>query len=235
MVTDVRIGTGAFAYHEWKGKFYPKDLPASQAIPFYANTFCCVEINSTFYRMPTVSSAQGWIAGAPADFPVAVKVPQLITHIKRLKNIRARVKDLFRVLSTLGKHRGPALLQLPPNFKADLSRLEEFFNGVPRGFPVAVEFRHASWFTEETYTFLKKKKAALVHNDTDLKDMPFVSTARWGYIRLRRLKYSDNELKNWLKRIDKMKWARAFVIFKHEEKVTAPGLAKRFKAFADKR
>ncbi len=227
------VGTGAIAYKEWKGKFYPKDLPATQALDFYARTFSSLELNNTFYRMPVPLQMKELVTGLPSQFPVAVKVPQLITHIKRLKKISGPTKIFFRAISALKKQQGAALLQLPPNFKIDLDRLENFFKSVPAGFRVAVEFRHASWFVEPVFKFLRAQQAALVYNDTDVKDMPFLSTAEWGYIRLRRLRYSKKELTEWTKKIKAQKWKDAFVIFKHEEKVTAPKLARRFQDLVD--
>jgi uncharacterized protein YecE (DUF72 family) len=224
------IGTGAVAFQEWKGKFYPRDLPASDALGYYAQTFSTLELNSTFYRMPTAAAIKAMVRPAPAGFPFAVKMPQFITHLKRLKNCAQPTRRFFKLLTYFGDHLGPALVQLPPNLKDDLPRLEEFFATIPAGFNVAVEFRHPSWFKRPVFDFLKKKNAALVFNDTDV-DMPFVSTADWGFLRLRHLAYTDAELKTWARTIRKQNWSRAFAIFKHEKKATAPRLARRFREF----
>lgn len=219
------------AYREWKGKFYPSDLPPEKALGYYAKTFSMLELNNTFYRTPSTASLKEIASGLPANFPIAVKTPQQITHMKRLKNCAAPARAYFKGIAVFGK-RAVALVQLPPNFKQDLPRLENFFKLVPRGVPVAMEFRHASWFIPEVYAFLKKKNAAFVYNDTDVDAMPMESTADWGFLRLRKLRYSDSEMRNILKAIKAKKWKKTFVIFKHEEKVTAPKLAGRFRAIA---
>jgi uncharacterized protein YecE (DUF72 family) len=230
MTPQILLGTGAIAFQEWKGRFYPKDLPAADALRYYARTFSTLELNSSFYRMPDAAAIKQMVAAAPPGFPIAIKMPRLITHIKRLKNCEKPARDFFKALPRFQKHLGPVLLQLPPNFKIDMARLEEFFELIPKRIDVAVEFRHPSWFVKPVVEFLKQKKAALVFNDTDVK-MPWISTARWGFLRLRRLAYSDRALKSWLQKINRTKWTRAFVIFKHEEKATAPKLALRFRSF----
>lgn len=227
--TNIKIGTGAFAYKEWKGKFYPKDLPESEAVSYYAQLFSAVELNNTFYKMDSVRSSQKWMKQGPPSLLFAIKVPQTITHFKRLKNCGGLVKKFFKYAAGYKSQLGPINFQLPPNFKKDLPRLEAFLKWLPKEFPLAFEFRHPTWFEPDVFQILKKYKICLVYNDTDIK-MPFVSTADWGYIRLRRLKYSDVELKKWMETIKSQKWKQALVIFKHEEKVTAPKLAERFKA-----
>jgi uncharacterized protein YecE (DUF72 family) len=225
----ILIGTGAFAYAEWKGRFYPKDLPASEAVAFYAQLFSAVELNNTFYRMSAVESSQKWVQPAPDDFLFAIKVPQQITHFRRLNNCSDLLKTFFGMAKGFGKKLGPVNFQLPSNFKLDLQRLESFLDLLPSNFRVAFEFRHPSWLVDPVYQLLRKKKICLVFNDTDI-EMPLMATTDWGYLRLRRLKYTDTDLKNWAKRIKKQPWKDALVIFKHEEKVTAPKLAERFKA-----
>lgn len=230
MPTDIRIGTGAIAYKEWKGRFYPKDLPAAKALRFYAERFSALELNTTFYRPPTVSAVETLADGAPADFVFAVKAPRLITHDRHLRNCEAPAKEFFTTIAHFGDRLGPALVQLPPGFKIDLPRLNDFFAWIPTGFRVAVEFRHPSWFVDSVLDFLRAKGAALVFNDADVEGAPFAATADWGYLRLRRLGYADGELAARIQAIEAMNWKQAFVIFKHEETATAPELARRFRA-----
>jgi uncharacterized protein YecE (DUF72 family) len=147
-MTSVRIfvGTGAVAYQEWKGRFYPKDLPAADALGFYAKTFSTLELNSSFYRMPAAAAITQMGNAAPPGFPIAVKLPRLITHIKRLNHCEKPARDFFKAFARFKTHQGPALLQLPPNFKLDLPRLRAFFALVPRHVRMAVEFPHSTRF-----------------------------------------------------------------------------------------
>lgn len=222
------VGTGAIAFKEWKGQFYPKNLTAINALAFYAKTFSALELNSSFYRMPTAAAIEEMTAAAPANFPISVKMPRLLTHIKRLRNSKALMNDTLKVLPRFDVHLGPLLFQLPPNFPLDLKRLKEFLPLIPSRYQVAIEFRHRSWFVKPVFDLLKKKHISLVYNDTDIK-MPLIATCDWGYLRLRKLHYSNRALETWIKKIKALKWKTTWVIFKHEEKATAPPLAQRFR------
>ncbi|MBO0699598.1 MAG: DUF72 domain-containing protein, partial [Zavarzinella sp.] len=120
------VGTSGYSYPAWKGSFYPKDLPTKQMLCYYADHFPAVEINSTFRGVPKVSVLEGWVAEVPAGFRFALKAPQRITHIKRLKDVGQPVAEFLEVAATLKKRLGPLLFQLPPNFKKDVPRLRDF-------------------------------------------------------------------------------------------------------------
>src|SRR5205085_4556717 len=184
-----------YSYPKWKGKFYPKDLPQEQMLRYYGERFRAVEINNTFYRLPTASVVKGWAAEALADFKFVIKAPQRITHMQRLKNAGDTVSSLLDVVGVLKRRLGPVLFQLPPNFKKDIQRLREFLALVPRRRRTAFEFRHPSWFDEEVFGLLRDHRAALctAEADDDLA-VPFVATADWGYLRLRQPNYSDRQL-----------------------------------------
>src|SRR5580658_7544284 len=157
----VEVGTSGYSYKEWKGKFYPVDLPATQWLPFYAARLRTVEINNSFYRMPSEKTISDWAADVPPGFTFALKAPQRITHQKRLKDVRDLVLTFVRIAGGLGDKMGPLLFQLPPFMKKDVSRLEDFLAALPSGLRVALEFRHASWFDDEVYETLRTHRAAL--------------------------------------------------------------------------
>ena len=140
--TRLHVGTSGFAYKEWKGAFYPSALPASGMLPYYADHFHTVEINSTFYRLPSEDALLAWAEAVPADFTFAFKAPQTITHRKRLREADESTERFLSVIKTLGGRLGPALFQLPPNFKKDLERLEAFLELLPAEMRIAFGFRH---------------------------------------------------------------------------------------------
>jgi uncharacterized protein YecE (DUF72 family) len=228
------VGTSGYSYKEWKGSFYPEDLPAKGMLRYYAERFKTVEINNTFYRMPTESLLEGWAAEAPAEFRFVLKAPQRITHIQRLKDVADPVARLIEVAAVLGERLGPLLFQLPPNLKKDVERLREFLKVLPARAPAALEFRHSSWFDEEVFGLMRERRIALciAEAEGDL-ETPFVSTGEFGYIRLRRPEYGDAELKAWVERVKGAGWREAFVFFKHEDEGTGPRFAKRFLELAE--
>lgn len=225
----VHVGTSGFAYPKWKGKFYPAKLAAKDMLGFYAGRFRAVEINNSFYKTPDPALLAGWAAQVPAAFRFALKAPQEITHFKRLRDADAPLAAFLAAADTLGGRLGPVLFQLPPNFKKDVPRLNAFLALLPPTCRAAVEFRHASWFDAEVFELLRARRAALcVAEETDDLEVPFEATADWGYLRLRRLDYTDKTLAAWAKRINAAGWAEAFVFFKHEDTGTGPKFGKQF-------
>ena len=223
----VRVGTSGYNYDEWKGSFYPADLPASRMLAFYAERFDTVEINATFYRMPTPKTLAGWAAGTPAPFVFALKAPQRITHFARLRNVDEPVRYFVDAAQTLGAKLGPILFQLPPNFARDLARLADLLALLPPGLRCAMEFRHDSWFDDEVYERLRGRNVALCIADTEKGTTPLVATADFGYLRLRDEGYGDDELSRWVDAIHVQPWQGAWVYFKHEESGTGPAFARR--------
>lgn len=229
----LHVGTSGFAYKEWKGSFYPKDLSAEKMLAFYSSRFNAVEINNTFYRFPRRELLQGWAAQAPAGFTFVLKAPQRITHIRRLKEVSEPVAEFFRLAGELGGHLGPALFQLPPNMKKDTARLRDLFASLPPGARAAMEFRHESWFDEEVFALMKEQGVALCLAEAEEGvETPFVSTAGWGYVRLRKQDYAPAELAQWVERMRAAGWSDVFVFFKHEDEGRGPKLAERFLALA---
>jgi uncharacterized protein YecE (DUF72 family) len=226
---NLYVGTSGYSYKEWKGHFYPEDLPANQMLGFYAERFRSVEINNTFYRMPKASVLEAWAKEVPADFKFVLKASQQITHKKRLKDAGDSLAYLLKVAAALKERLGPLLFQLPPYLKKDAPRLHEFLALLPRERRAAFEFRHQSWFDEEVFGLLRDHQAALcVAEAEDGVEAPFVSTADWGYLRLRRPDYGDAELTAWVDRVRHSAWQDAFIFFKHEEEGKGPKMASRF-------
>ena len=228
---NIHAGTSGYSYKEWKGSFYPEDLPAAKMLSFYANNFDTVEINNTFYRMPEAKMVEKWAGEVPDRFVFVLKAPQRITHQKRLVDAGDDVRHFFEVASVLGPKLGPLLFQLPPFAKKDIAKLRDFLRILPPGQRCAFEFRHASWFDEETYAALREKNAALCAADTDEVSDPesvLIPTADWGYLRLRRTEYADGELSAWARRVTRQPWADAFVFFKHEDEGKGPVFARQF-------
>jgi len=226
---NLYVGTSGYSYKEWKGTFYPEDLPEKQMLHFYGERFRSVEINNTFYRMPKVSVLEAWAAEVPADFKFVLKASQRITHMQRLKDAGDSVAYLFKTAAALQERLGPMLFQLPPFLKKDAARLRDFLALLPAQPPVAFEFRHQSWFDDEILSMLREHRAVLciAEAENDL-ETPFVSTADWGYLRLRRPDYGDPELKVWGDRVRQQNWQNAFIFFKHEDEGKGPQMAKRF-------
>ncbi|HMI31334.1 MAG TPA: DUF72 domain-containing protein [Candidatus Limnocylindrales bacterium] len=223
----IRAGTSGWSYKEWKGHFYPEKLAAKDMLRFYGERFPTVEVNNTFYRMPNAATLEGWAAQVPEDFSFVLKASKRITHDKRLKEAGDSVEYLLRTAAALGPKLGPLLIQLPPNMKKDVPRLRDFLVSLPAR--AAFEFRHASWYDDEVYEALRERGAAWCVADTGEEgDPPFVSTADWGYLRLRRVAYEERDLKDYVERIMGQSWNEAFVFFKHEDAGTGPKLAARF-------
>jgi len=222
----VLVGTSGYSYKEWKGPFYPKDLAAGRFLPYYAERLSTVEINNTFYRMPTRKLVEGWASEVPETFVFAVKAPQRITHVAKLQNAEDATGAFVETVDVLGPRLGPLLFQLPPFLRKDVPRLEAFLSSAPPGHRIAFEFRHASWFDDEVWATLREHGAALCVAEGEALASPLVATADWGYVRLRKDEYPDALLGEWAERIRAQPWKEAFVYVKHDEG-DAPSVARR--------
>ncbi len=225
------VGTSGYSYKEWKGSFYPEDLPQGDMFRHYSEHLRAVEINNTFYRLPRAGVLESWSEQVPEGFRFSIKASRKITHFKRLKpEAQDETEYLLETLSTLGERLGTVLFQLPPNMKADVERLAAFLGFVPPGAPAAFEFRHDSWKDEAVHGVLRDRNLALVCADTEDReeDEAIVGTADWGYLRLRRPDYDDADLARWAEHVRGQDWERAFVFFKHEDEGAGPKMAERF-------
>lgn len=226
----ILVGTSGYGYKEWKGIFYPEKISPKEMLRFYAERLNTVEINNTFYHMPTRNVLASWAAQVPDDFVFAIKAPQVITHLKRLKNVGEETGYLFNSLSVLEGKLGPVLFQFPASFRADRPALEAFLDLIPSGISCAFEFRSSSWLNPEIMDLLRKKGCSLCIADTEEKPTgEIVNTVTWGYLRLRRPDYTDADLSQWVEGIRSQKWKKAFVFFKHEEGAGGTEMAMRFR------
>jgi uncharacterized protein YecE (DUF72 family) len=227
---DCWIGTSGFDYKEWKPSFYPQDLRKGEFLYFYSRQLNSVEINNTFYRLPSAKSIGSWATATPEEFRFSLKAPRKITHFERL-GVPSEALDYFvRVVQTLGGRLGAVLFQLPPFFKRDCERLRAFLQALPPQLPVAVEFRHDSWFEESVFAELENHGAALCINDRDDGASPLRTPGRFVYLRLRRSSYTTEMIREWQ---DRMRaWSSAgmevFAYIKHEDNPEAPQIALEF-------
>jgi len=232
-----QVGTSGFSYPEWKGTFYPAGTKSADMLSVYASRLATVEINNTFYRLPRTPLLEGWRARTPDGFTFAVKASRRITHFKKLRDTGDLLDYLLSNLVVLGPRLGPVLFQLPPTVRLDAQLLRTFLADVtsrvveiPQA-RIVLEFRHESWFVDETYRLLEDAGAALCGGDGDDEGRvppPLVRTAPFAYVRLRNDAYSDVELSSWAGRLRALGAEELFVYFKHE--VQGPHLAERLQA-----
>jgi len=223
----VWIGTSGYNYPEWKGSFYPEDLPAAKMLPYYAARFPTVEINYTFYRMPSEKLVSGWAAQTPSPYKITLKAPRRITHDNRLKNSGDLVAGFCQVAATLGAKLGVLLFQLPPNLKKDLSLFDAFLGTLPPRVRAAFEFRNASWLDQEVFDRLRERNLALCIADSEKMSTPVRATADYSYFRLRDEGYTPADIERWAGTIAEHAGpGDAFVYFKHEEEGKGPELAR---------
>lgn len=223
----VWIGTSGYNYPEWKGSFYPRDLAASKMLAYYAERFPTVEVNYTFYRMPTAAVVSGWAATVPPAFRFALKAPRRITHIAKLRDCQEPVKAFFDAAAALGPQLGPALFQLAPTYKKDLAALDGFLETLPPRARAAFEFRHPSWFDADVMERLRRCNLALCVADSEKLSSPVEITADYAYFRLRDEGYGPDDIRRWAGVIrDRTSGCRdVYVYFKHEEAGKGPMFA----------
>jgi uncharacterized protein YecE (DUF72 family) len=226
----VHVGTSGYNYPEWRGTFYPPKHPAKEMFAFYASRFQTVEINYTFYRMPTAATTAAWRAQAPDGFQYTLKAPQRISHVRRLKDAGEDLARFCESARVLGPHLGGVLVQLPPTLKADPARLEGFLAAMPADVRSSFEFRHDSWLQDDVYALLADRQAALVVADFGTRATPVRPTARHGYFRLRDEGYTAADLERWADRLVDAGsgWEDVFVYFKHEDAGKGPEFARAF-------
>lgn len=233
----IRIGTSGWHYGDWKGAFYPEGMSRKEWLHFYSARFSTVESNAAFYRLPETETFHGWAGQSPDDFVIAVKMSRYLTHVKRLADPEEPVGRFVERIEGLGDKLGPVLLQLPPNFRKDLPRLDAVLSQLPARLSVAVELRHASWFEDEVRTCLKSHGAALCLADRGSRPAaPLWRTADWTYLRfhagtgLPAPCYGRTALVSWAERLldGWGKGAEAWVYFNNDTNACALRDARRF-------
>jgi uncharacterized protein YecE (DUF72 family) len=225
----VLIGTSGYNYPEWRGTFYPEKFSTNRMLGFYAERFPTVEINYTFYRMPTEALLAGWSAGTPAHFVFTLKAPKRITHDAKLQRCEEQIQAFCRAARALGPKLGVLLFQLPPTFRKDANVLRSFLEQLPERTRAAFEFRHASWHDDEIFDALREKNVALCVADSEKMSTPVAVTADYAYFRLRDEGYQQTDLERWAATVRGLQGiSDTFVYFKHEEHGLGPDFARRF-------
>ncbi|MFL5725036.1 MAG: DUF72 domain-containing protein [Chloroflexota bacterium] len=232
----VWIGTSGWQYRDWRGRFYPERVPVRSWLEAYAAGFATVESNNAFYRLPERHTFEDWASRTPGDFVMAVKVSRFLTHIKRLAEPDEPVERFLARATGLGPKLGPALIQLPPQFRIDVGRLRAALEAFPPGVRVAVEFRHPTWFTDEVRRILTDRGVALCLADRRGPRTPIWRTADWTFVRFHegrarpRPCYGRAALATWAGRIA-AEWTPdedVFAYFNNDHRACAPRDAARF-------
>jgi uncharacterized protein YecE (DUF72 family) len=224
----VLVGTSGYNYPEWRGTFYPEKFSTAKMLAYYAERFRTVEINYTFYRLPTEKLLAGWAETTPEHFTFTLKAPRRITHDAKLQRCEDLLQAFCRTSRTLGPKLGVLLFQLPPNFKKDTDVLRAFLDLLPEGTRAAFEFRHASWLEPDVFEALRARNVALCVADSEKMSTPVEVTADYAYFRLRDEGYQAADIVRWAETIRGLKGVGdAFVYFKHEEQGLGPDFARR--------
>lgn len=231
------VGTSGYNYPEWKGSFYPADLPAAKMLSYYAARFPTVEINYTFYRMPNEKLVGGWADQTPSPYRLTLKAPRRITHDGRLKNCGELVARFCLAAGALADKLGALLFQLPPTLKKDLALLDVFLAELPSKACAAFEFRHQSWLDDEVFERLRARNLALCVADSEKLSTPVRVTADYAYFRLRDEGYTPEDIARWADTIARETRAcrDVYVYFKHEEQGKGPEFARRLMQQLDDR
>jgi uncharacterized protein YecE (DUF72 family) len=201
------IGTSGWHYDDWRGRFYPEKLPKEKWLEFYARHFPTVELNNTFYRLPSETAFGRWYDASPDSFTYAVKVSRFITHIKRLKDCDEPITNFMSRVRLLKEKLGPLLYQLPPGLHRDDTTLTTFLEKLPRDLKHVIEFRHRSWLVDEVFDILRQYNVGLCVFDMPGLTSPQVATADFAYVRfhgsgsLYSSCYTDEELAGWAAKI----------------------------------
>ena len=227
----IHIGTSGYNYPEWRGSFYPEKFPTSKMLAYYSARFDTVEVNYTFYRIPTPALLEGWANGTPDGFLFTLKAPRRITHDSKLQRVEELTRNFCQTATTLGPKLGVLLFQFPPTFKRNDAVFGDFLGLLPEGTRAAFEFRHASWHDDVVFQMLRERNLALCIADSDKMSTPVVATADYTYFRLRDEGYQQPDIERWAGTIKQASAANpAYVYFKHEEQGKGPEFAQALRA-----
>lgn len=220
------IGTSGYNYPEWRGSFYPEKFSTAKMLAYYAERFNTVEVNYTFYRIPTPALLEGWARGTPEGFRFTLKAPRRITHDAKLQRVEDLTQTFCRTAATLGSKLGALLFQLPPTMKRDDAVLGAFIDTLPEDTRAAFEFRHPSWHDEAVFAALRRRNLALCIADSEKMSTPVVPTADYAYFRLRDEGYGPGDIEAWASTIRGLTGiGNVYVYFKHEEQGKGPEFA----------
>jgi uncharacterized protein YecE (DUF72 family) len=229
----LRVGTSGWHYEDWRGPFYPADMSPKDFLSFYVEHFNTMEINNSFYHLPTEKAVKAWHDTAPEGFIFAWKVSRFITHIKRLRDVKDSVELVFGRMEGLRHAFGPALFQLPPSFAAkpeNKDRLVQCLGLLPKDRSCVFEFRHDSWFDDETFHLLSDHNVAFCISDHVDAPSPWVATADFVYVRGHGIqghytgRYNGQTLRDWSRSIAEFRreGRDVYVYFDNDVKAAAP-------------
>ncbi len=218
----IHVGTSGWQYRHWRGRFYPERLPQAAWLEHYATAFATVELNNSFYRLPSQAAFDAWRERTPDGFVFAVKASRYITHIRRLREPLEPVELFWSRAERLGPKLGPVLFQLPPRFGVDLGRLGALLDVLPNDMRAAFEFRDSSWMVKQVYELLDRAGAALVLADRPGARVPDVVTGGWSYVRFHqgqatRPDYAKEKLRRWAGRLATMPARDVFAYFNNDQ------------------
>jgi uncharacterized protein YecE (DUF72 family) len=225
---NILVGTSGFSYQGWRGDFYPQDVSPNNMIGYYAKRLSAVEINNTSLRPPKEQSLDKWAQQVPYTFRFSVKAPQAITHRNGRQGVENEISHFLHDVETLEHLLGVILFQVPVFVHKEFSLLDAIFDYWPRDLPVALEFHHPSWHDNDVYRFLQRNNIALCNSDNDEQDDAIISTANWGYLRMRKGDYDTMTMENCLRDIQMQPWEQVYVFFRHQENSQSPISANRF-------
>ncbi|WP_347251870.1 DUF72 domain-containing protein [Legionella sp.] len=225
------IGTSGWSYADWSGLFYPKEVKADDFLPFYAQHFDTVELNNSFYKLPSVKNVRRWYELTPSNFIFSCKANRYITHMKKLQGIEKSVDSLLTVLNEFREKLGPILFQFPPYWHYNSARLKSFIENLPKNFNYTFEFRDKSWFCQETYDLLHSHQMSLCLYDYRGYQSPEIITGNFVYLRLHGPRkeaytgsYKAQTLAEYAQKI--MKWRKegksVYCYFDNDTKSCAP-------------
>ncbi|MBI2872924.1 MAG: DUF72 domain-containing protein [Chloroflexi bacterium] len=204
---ECHVGTSGFSYPHWRGAFYPQELPQARWLEHYAQHFSTVELNNSFYRLPTEKAFQGWRDRTPLGFVFAVNASRMITHLRRLRDIQEPLETFVARARHLKERLGPLLYQLPPGMRRNDELLEAFLSMLPQDLRHVIEFRNESWYEEGVLGLMRRYNVAFCVHDMARKESPVVATADFAYIRFHGTtgryagSYTDDQLAEWARRI----------------------------------
>lgn len=222
------VGCSGWLYLHWKGRFYPESLPQNKWFQYYAERFNTVELNSTFYHFPKISTANSWYRSSPKDFVYTLKVNRIITHVKKFKDVEKLLRNFYAVGEALKEKMGCFLFQLPPGLRFSEKKLKEIISQLDLEKKNVIEFRHASWFREEVYKELKDNGIIFCTVSSPQLPEDLIKTASDIYIRFHgkhwwyASNYSDKELEEWAEKIKKSRARSVWAYFNNDFNAYAP-------------
>ena len=236
----IHVGTSGWNYDAWKGDFYPEKIGGDRMLEEYGGRFGTVEVNGTFYSLPKRATVEDWTQRVSDDFVFSVKASRYITHMKKLKDSREPLENLYDILEAFGDRLGPILFQLPPNWQCNLERLQDFLGSLSKAYRYTFEFRDDSWHCQAVYDLLAEHDAGLCFYDYEQRQSPEKMTTDFAYIRLHgpeaqayQGSYPDEALEDWARKC--LNWRKSgqtvFCYFDNDDKACAPEDAQRLRQY----